>query len=195
MPAVRRAGFCGPAALRRCKTSLSVSVTGAKRDPTWQPRQAAFMKHLLVVQHSKTGATRALIEAAMDGMRDPAIAGVEYRLLAALEASPEDVRWADALLLGTPENFGYMSGALKHFFDSIYYECLDHTQGLPYALIVKAGNDGRGAVRAIERIVSGLAWRGVADPLVVRGEITGDAREAARELGMTLAAGLEAGVF
>ena len=153
------------------------------------------MKHLLVVQHSKTGATRALIEAAMDGMRDPAIAGIECRLLAALEASPEDVRWADALLLGTPENFGYMSGALKYFFDSIYYECLDHTQGLPYALIVKAGNDGRGAVRAIERIVSGLAWRGVADPLVVRGELTGEAREAARELGMTLAAGLEAGVF
>lgn len=153
------------------------------------------MKHLLIVQHSKTGGTRALIEAAVDGARDPAIDGVECRLRAALEASPEDVCWADALLLGTPENFGYMSGALKHFFDSIYYECLDHTQGLPYGLIVKAGNDGRGAVRAIERIVSGLAWRGVADPLVVRGEITDDALEAAREFGMTLAAGLEAGVF
>jgi len=153
------------------------------------------MKHLLIVHHSKTGGTSTLIEAAMDGVRDPAIDGVECRLRAALEAAPEDVRWADALLLGTPENFGYMCGALKHFFDSIYYECIDHTQGLPYALIVKAGNDGRGAVRAIERIVTGLAWRDVAEPLVVRGEVTGEALEAARELGMTLAAGLEAGVF
>ncbi|MEQ8660997.1 MAG: NAD(P)H-dependent oxidoreductase [Gammaproteobacteria bacterium] len=153
------------------------------------------MKHLLIVYHSKTGGTRTLVEAALAGARDPAIDGVECRVREALEATPADVRWAEALLLGTPENFGYMSGALKYFFDSIYYECIEHTQGLPYALIIKAGNDGRGALRAIERIVSGLAWRRVADAVIVAGDIETDHIEACRELGMTLAAGLEAGVF
>lgn len=152
-------------------------------------------KHLLIVYHSKTGGTRRLVEAAVEGARDPAIEGVACRVCAALEATPADVRWADALLIGTPENFGYMSGALKHFFDSIYYECLEHTQGLPYALLIKAGNDGRGALAAIERIVTGLAWRRVAEPLVVRGDIVAGNVEASRELGMTLAAGLEAGLF
>ena len=102
---------------------------------------------------------------------------------------------ADGYLLGTPENFGYMSGALKHFFDTVYYDCLDHTRGRPYGLFVRAGNDGTGAVRAVEPLVTGLGWKAVAPPVVATGELTDDHLDACRELGMTLAAGLELGIY
>ncbi len=152
-------------------------------------------RHLLIVYHSQSGGTGALAEAVIDGARDDAISGVELRVRPALEADADDVRWAEAVILGTPENFGYMSGAMKYFFDRIYYPCLDHTQGLPYAVFVKAGNDGQGALGAMRRIITGLAWRAVAEPLVVVGEVGPPHLDSARELGMTLAAGLEAGLF
>lgn len=153
------------------------------------------MKHLLLVHHSQTGSTAAMAQAVLDGARDPAVEGVELRVVTPLAADAEDLRWADAVILGTPENFGYMSGALKYFFDRIYYPCLEHTQGLPYALFVKAGNDGAGAVSSVQRIVTGLRWREVQPPLVIKGDINADSLAACRELGMALAAGLEAGLF
>ena len=104
-------------------------------------------------------------------------------------------RACDAIVLGTPENFGYMSGALKDFLERIYYEVVDETQGRPYALYVKASTDGSGAVRSVERIVAGLKWRAALPPLVVTGALDDDHFTAARELGLTLAAGLEAGIF
>ncbi|MGR8918345.1 MAG: flavodoxin family protein [Gammaproteobacteria bacterium] len=152
-------------------------------------------RHLLVVFHSQSGSTAAMAGAVLDGVRDPAVDGVELRVLDPLEAGPDDVRWADALILGTPENFGYMSGALKYFFDHVYYPCLDDCRGLGYALFVKAGNDGRGAEAAVERIVTGLGWRALAPPVVVRGELGDADLDACRELGLTIAAGLEAGLF
>ena len=153
------------------------------------------MKHLLLIHHSQTGSTAALAQAVLDGARDPAIAGVELRVASPLAADAEDLRWADAVILGTPENFGYMSGALKYFFDRIYYTCLEQTQGLPYALFIKAGNDGDGALSSVHRIVTGLRWREVQAPLVVKGDINAQSLIACRELGMALAAGLEAGLF
>ncbi len=153
------------------------------------------MKHLLLVHHSQTGSTAAMAQAVLDGARDPAIAGVELRVVTPLAADVEDLRWADAVILGTPENFGYMSGALKYFFDRIYYPCLEHTQGLPYALIIKAGNDGTGALASVRRIVTGLRWREVQAPLIVVGDINAGTLADCRELGMALAAGLEAGLF
>lgn len=153
------------------------------------------MKHLLIVHHSQTGSTAALAQAVLDGARDPAIAGVELRVASPLAADAEDLRWADAVILGTPENFGYMSGALKYFFDRIYYTCLEETQGLPYALFIKAGNDGNGALSSVHRIVTGLRWREVQAPLVVKGDINAQSLIDCRELGMALAAGLEAGLF
>lgn len=153
------------------------------------------MKHLLLVHHSQTGSTASMAQAVLDGARDPAIAGVELRVATPLAADALDLRWADAVILGTPENFGYMSGALKYFFDRIYYPCLDETQGLPYALFIKAGNDGNGALTSVRRIVTGLRWREVQAPLIVKGEITAESLAACRELGMALAAGLEAGLF
>lgn len=153
------------------------------------------MKRLLMVYHSQSGTTGAMAEAVIGGARDPDIEGVELVLRSPLEAGPDEVRGADGIILGTPENFGYMSGALKYFFDHVYYPCLDDTQGMPYALFVKAGNDGTGAVSSVTRIVTGLRWREVQPPLVVVGEVRAAHLEACRELGMTLAAGLEAGLF
>ena len=136
-----------------------------------------------------------MTEAVVAGACHPDICGVEVVQVAAIEATSGEVMAADGYLLGTPENFGYMSGALKHFFDTVYYDCLEHTRGRPYGLFVRAGNDGAGAVRAVEPLVSGLGWRAVAPPVVAVGELTGDHLDACRELGMTLAAGLELGIY
>lgn len=152
-------------------------------------------RQLLIVSHSQTGGAAALAAAAAEGARDPAVSGVAVTEADALETGPEAVRAADGLILVTPENFGYMSGALKYFFDHVYYPCLDHTQGLPYALVVKAGNDGTGAATSVARIVQGLRWREVQPPIIVVGDLAPEHLAQARELGMTLAAGLEAGLF
>ncbi|MGB1879575.1 MAG: flavodoxin family protein [Gammaproteobacteria bacterium] len=152
-------------------------------------------RHLMVVHHSQSGSTSRLAQALVSGARDPAVSGVVCSLWDALKAGAGDVRRADAVILATPENFGYMAGAMKHFFDTIYYPCIEHTQGLPYALVVKAGNDGLGAVQAMQRIIAGLRWREVAEPIIVRGELGNDALERCRELGLTFSAGLESGVF
>jgi len=153
------------------------------------------MKHLLIVYHSQTGHTEAMAGAVIAGASDPEIEGVQVRARRALEADAADVLWSDALILGTPENFGYMSGALKYFFDRIYHPCLEQTQGRPYALFIRAGNDGRGALSSIERIIEGLKWRRVQDPIVVAGDFDDACLERCRELGMSMAAGLEAGIF
>ena len=153
------------------------------------------MKQLLVVYHSDTGGTEAMAAAVLAGARDPAIEGVAIRVVSPLTANADDVLGVDAVILGTPENFGYMSGALKYFFDHIYYPCLEHTQGRPYALFIKAGNDGAGALSSIERIVSGLRWRQVQAPIIVVGAVDEAALARCQELGMALAAGLETGLF
>lgn len=152
-------------------------------------------KKLLIVYHTQSGGTEQLAQALIAGARDEAIENVEVRVRDALAADASDVRWADALVLGTPENFGYMSGALKYFFDHIYYPCLEHTQGLGYGLFIKAGNDGQGALTAVTRIVTGLSWRALAPPLIVVGDVQAGHLKDAHELGMTIAAGLEAGLF
>lgn len=152
-------------------------------------------KRLLIVWHSRTGHTARMLEAVLRGAQAPSIAGVECVVRDALEATPEDVLGADAVVLGTPENFGYMSGALKMFFERIYHPCLEHTQGRPYGVFIRGGSDGRGALASIERIVTGLRWRLVVPPVIVAGEFDPARLADCEELGQTLAAGLEAGVF
>lgn len=136
-----------------------------------------------------------MAEAVIRGASHPDIESVEVRVRDALDASPDDVLWADAYIFGTPENFGYMSGALKYFFDRIYYPCLDQLGGRPYAMFVRAGNDGSGAMSSIRRIATGLAIKEVQDPLLIAGEFDEARLDECEELGMAIAAGLEAGIF
>ena len=113
----------------------------------------------------------------------------------ALQATVDDVLWCDGLIMGTPENFGYMSGALKYFLDHVYYPCLDRVAGKPWGLFVKAGNDGTGAISSVRRIVKGLALKEVQEPVLAVGELDEQVLARCEELGMTVAAGLEAGIF
>ncbi len=150
---------------------------------------------LLVVFHSRSGGTEAMTDAVVAGANDDAIEGVEVRVQRAFDTTVDDVRACNGIVLGTPENFGYMAGAIKDFFERIYYPLLDETPGLPYGLFVKASTDGDGAVRSVERIVAGLRWKLVVPPVVVVGDLGPGDLERCQELGATIAAGLEAGMF
>ena len=152
-------------------------------------------KRLLIVYHSQSGRTQALAEAAYAGATNELIEGVEVRLRWASEAGPDDLLWTQALLLGTPENFGYMSGGMKDFLDRTFYPVEGKIPPLPYAVFISAGNDGRGALRAIRRIAGGYPFNEVQAPIIARGEVRQEDLDACRELGMTLAAGLEAGIY
>ncbi|MAL98476.1 MAG: flavodoxin [Alteromonadaceae bacterium] len=152
-------------------------------------------KNLLVVAHAPSPNTHRMLEAVLKGARHPDVEGVEVSFKPPLEAGPEDVLVADALILGTTENLGYMSGALKDFFDRSYYPCLERTQGKPYALYIRAGHDGTGTRRAVESIATGLRWGAVRAPLLCQGEFKETFLTDCEELGTYLAAGLDAGIF
>lgn len=152
-------------------------------------------KRLLIIAHAPSPNTERLRDAALAGARAPEIEDVEAQALSPFDAKPEHVLAAQAILLGAPENLGYMSGALKDFFDRCYYPLLEKTEGLPYALLIRAGSDGTGARRAVESIATGLRWRSVHDPLICRGPWREEFVDDARELGMFMAAGLDAGIF
>jgi hypothetical protein len=152
-------------------------------------------KRLLVIAHAPSENTQSLTNAVIRGAQHPEVNGVDVRWIPPLEAVPEDVLQCQALVLGTTENLGYMSGALKDFFDRCYYPCLEQTQGLPYALYIRAGQDGTGTRRAVESIATGLHWRAVQPPLVCRGSWDPDFLAACENLGLYMAAGLESGIF
>jgi multimeric flavodoxin WrbA len=152
-------------------------------------------RRLLIVAHAPSPNTRQLLDAVVAGACAPEIDNVDVRALSPFHAGPDDVLSAEAIILGTTENLGYMSGALKDFFDRIYYPCLEKTQGLPYALYIRVGHDGTGTRRGVETIVTGLRWRAVQEPLICRGEFRAEFVEQCRELGTLIAAGLEARVF
>jgi len=158
----------------------------------YAPRVA---KHLLIVYHTQSGNTGALAAAVERGATHPDIDGVETRVRRALEAGVDDLLWGQAVILGTPENFGYMSGGLKDFLDRTYYPCEGKVESLPYAVFISAGNDGRGALAAIRRIARGYPLREVQEPVIARGEITEAHLEACETLGMNIAAGLELGIY
>jgi len=124
-----------------------------------------------------------------------AAGGTENRLLRAFNATTEDLIWADGLLLGTPENMGYMSGAIKDFFDRTFYPAQGKINNLPYSIFISAGNDGAGASSQIQRIARGYPFKLVAEPIIAQGDLTPEHLDLCHELGQTLAAGLEFGVF
>ena len=149
---------------------------------------ASGMPRLLVVHHTPSPAMHTMLEAVRDGAGDPAVDDVEVVCRPALGATAVDVLEADGYVLGTPANLGSMSGALKHFFDTIYYPCLDATAGRPYGVYVHGNNDVDGALAALRPIATGLRWRQVADAVRVLGEPDRAALAACYELGGVVAA-------
>ncbi len=152
-------------------------------------------KHLLIIGHVPSANTRALRDAVAEGAHNPEVSGVETDIRSPFETEPDHVLAADAVILGTTENLGYMSGALKDFFDRCYYPCLEHTEALAYALYIRAGLDGTGTRRAVTSIAGGLKWKPVQAPVIFHGAWRESYLRQARDLGMAMAAGLEAGVF
>jgi NAD(P)H-dependent FMN reductase len=148
----------------------------------------ARVPRLLVVHHTPSPNLQAVLEAVREGVA--MVEEVELTLRPALSAGPADVLDADGVLLGTPANIGYMSGALKHFFDTIYYPCLDATVGLPYGVYVHGGDDTAGALAGIQKITGALRWKQVAAPLSLTGPPGAPELEACRELAATVAVSL-----
>lgn len=153
------------------------------------------MINLLIMTHCPSENTRILRDAVVKGASHPDIEGVELRARLPLEANADDVRWCNGIIIGTTENFGYMAGLIKDFFERIYYPCLEETQGLPVALYIRAGQDGQGTKQSIERIFAGLRWNQIQAPLICRGDWQDSFIEEVEKLGMTMAAGLEVGVY
>ena len=158
------------------------------------------MKRLLIVYHTQFGATAQMAEAARDGAL--AIDDVDTRFLRAADAGVAELLPADALLIATSENFGGMAGIVKDFLERTYYPCEGKLEGRPYALIVCAGTDGTGAVRDVERVATGLRLRQIGPPLIYKSGATAqavivpeDVLARCRDIGATLAAGVDAGIY
>lgn len=145
---------------------------------------------LLVVHHTTSPALQELLEAVLDGTRAEGVEGVDVVVRAALAATALDVLAADGFVLGTPANIGYLSGAMKHFFDQVYYPCLGAKVGAPYGLYVHGNLDTTGAVRAAESITKGMGWARVHEPVLVTGAPTKTDLEACWDLGATVGATL-----
>ncbi len=151
------------------------------------------MKTLLIVYHTGGVKTAALAQAVERGARSEG--GVTVIVKRCADAGPEDVLAADGLILGTPENFGYMAGMVKDFFDRTYYPAEGRMTGVPYAIFVSAGNDGTNAVSQIERIATGYGWKKVNEAVIARDGVSEADLAKCEELGATLAAGIGFGIF
>jgi flavodoxin len=151
-------------------------------------------KTLLIVAHAPSPNTEKLAQAAYDGANHPDI-DINVILKSPQDTQPEDVIAADALLLGTTENLAYMAGLTKDFFDRCYYPVLEEKQGMPFALYIRAGQDGTGTKLAMKTITTGLRWEWIQEALILQGEWQEVFAEQVEELAMTLAAGVEAGIY
>ena len=151
------------------------------------------MKHLLILYHTQSGNTGQLVQAALRGAQTET--DVDTRLIMAKDGDLEDLLWSDAIIFGTPENFGYMSGALKDFYDRTFSPAEPYQLNRPYALLISAGNDGTGAVRECDRILKGYPMKKAAEPYIARKEITQEHLDKAFELGQMMATGLAMGIF
>jgi multimeric flavodoxin WrbA len=151
------------------------------------------MAKILIVYHSQTGKTEKMAQAVAEGAKS--IEGVDVVLKKATDATLEDLLTADGLALGTPENFGYMSGMVKDFFDRTYYGAHEKIFRKPFVVFISAGNDGTGALRAIERIALGYKFKTVFQPVIAKGEITKEILTQCVELGATIAGGCQMGIY
>ena len=150
-------------------------------------------KNLLIIYHSQSGGTENMAQAVHNGCLQEE--DVRTRILRAFDANLDDLLWADGIIFGTPENFGYMSGALKDFFDRTFYPAEPHQINLPYGIFVSSGNDGTGAVREIDRIVKGYPLRKICEPLLIVGGFKQGDQELCLEFGHGIATGLSLGIF
>ena len=146
------------------------------------------MPRLLVVHHTTSPSLHDMVEAVLDGTGAEGIEGVEVTTGPALSTTPSDVLAADGFVLVAPANLGTMAGALKHFFDTVYYPCLDETRGRPFGCAVHGNNDVDGALRDIDKIVTGLGWRQVVEHVRVLDRPDRAATDACWNLGATVAA-------
>lgn len=151
-------------------------------------------KSLLIVANIPSPNTRRLRDEVKTGALSLNSSELCISCLSPEQVDPKHIKVTDGLILGTTENLGYMSGLVKDFFDRNYYPCLDHTQGLPLALYIRAGHDGTGTLRAVKTIVAGLRWKFVRDPLILRGEFQESFVNDCNELGTYMAACLDAGI-
>ena len=153
------------------------------------------MKQLLIVAHTPSPNTQTLCEQIRLGAEQADTDAIEVSCLSAFNTSHTDVLNADAIILFTPENLGYMSGALKDFFDRVYYPCLEFTQGLPYATCIRAGHDGTGTKRAIDTITTGLRWKAAQPTLLCKGEFHDQFLTQCHDLGAYMATALDNGIL
>ncbi|MBF6450108.1 MULTISPECIES: flavodoxin family protein [Nocardia] len=150
------------------------------------------MPTLLIIHHTPSPFLQDMFEAVVAGASDPEIEGVEVVRRAALAVTASDVLAADGYVLGTPANLGYMSGALKHAFDTFYYPCLDSTRGRPFGVYIHGNQGTEGAERSITTVTTGMGWQQAAAPVIVTGQPGKNDREKCWELGATIAAQLTA---
>ena len=153
------------------------------------------MKTLLIVFHSPSQNTQAMVGAMVEAVQGLSLQNFHLVVKPPLDTHAEDVLNCDGIILGTTENLGYMSGALKDFFDRIYYPCLELKQGLPVAAIVRAGHDGTGTCRALQTILTGLRWRWVQDIVVCKGPWQDDFLNECQDLAQGMAVGLNEGMI
>ena len=154
------------------------------------------MAKILIIYHSQTGNTEKMARAVAEGARS--IEGAEVFLKRVDDATLEDLLDADGLAIGTPENFGYMSGMVKDFFDRTFYPSQQQVERVfrkPYVVFISAGNDGTGALASIERIALGYKFKKVFEPVISRKKLTEEVLERCRELGQVLAGGCAAGIY
>lgn len=152
-------------------------------------------KTLLAVVHAPSPKTLKLVRSFTAGARRHGASDIEIRVRSAFLVMPDDVRSSDLVVIFTTENFGTTSGAMKDFFDRVYYPCLEKTQGMPYAAFVRAGLDGAGTLHALKSVIGGLKWKPVQKPVLLQGEHQKEFEEICSEAGETLVAGLEMGIF
>jgi len=150
---------------------------------------------ILIVYHSQSANTEKLARSVVQGVAETQNAHAIFKH--ALDAAAHDIRNSDAIIICSPEYFGYMAGIIKDFFDRTYDELKDDwsVYKKPYSVVISAGNDGNGALTQIERICKGYRFKKVQHPIVCKGQVTEEILSACFDLGRTIAEGINAGVF
>ena len=159
------------------------------------PKVASMSRRLLIIAHTPSPNTLALAKAGHNACLGEAAGSIETTCLSPFDVSATDLVAADAVIIGTTENIGYMAGATKDMFDRCYNDWLGHSDAMPAGFYIRAGLDGTATRRALEGIYACLKWRLVAPPLILHGAWQDRFCEDVADLCLGMAAGLDAGIF